>query len=59
MVGYFAGGESFLLRPQIGYTPVTNLKLVTGADLYGGNPNRPLGALKDRSHAFFEAKYVF
>lgn len=59
MVGYFASGESFLIRPQVGYTPFTNMKLITGADLYGGNPDRPLGALRSRSHLFFEAKYVF
>jgi hypothetical protein len=59
MVGYFAGGESFLLRPQVGYTPVTNLKFIGGADLYGGNEARPLGALRSRSHVFLEAKYVF
>ena len=59
LLGYFGGGQDHLLRPQIGYTPVTNLKLQAGLDLYGGAESRPLGALHDRSDAFFEAKYQF
>jgi hypothetical protein len=59
MFGYFGGGENYLLRPQIGYTPITNLKLTTGMDYYGGNESKPLGALHDKSHGFLEAKYVF
>ncbi|NDG84058.1 MAG: hypothetical protein EBX52_03350 [Proteobacteria bacterium] len=59
LIGYFGYGQDFLLRPQMGYTPVTNLKLTLGADLYGGNVSRPLGALRDRSHVFFETRYLF
>ena len=59
LIGYFGYGQDFLLRPQIGYTPVTNLKLTLGADFYGGNASRPLGALRDRSHAFFETRCLF
>jgi hypothetical protein len=43
----------------VSYTPVTNLKLSAGADWYGGNSNRPLGALRDRSDAFFETRWMF
>jgi len=59
LIGYFSQGQDYLLRPQLGYTPVTNLKFTLGADLYGGDQSRPLGALRDRTHAFFEGKYVF
>jgi hypothetical protein len=59
LVGYFANGNDYLLRPQITYKPIDSIRLVAGADLYGGEDTRPLGALKDRSVAFFEAKYSF
>ncbi len=59
LIGYFANGQDYLIRPQIGYTPVTNLKLLAGADIYGGNESRPLGALRARSHVFFETRYLF
>ena len=59
LIGYFSQGQDYLVRPQLGYTPVTNLKLTLGADIYGGDPTRPLGALRDRTHGFFEAKYLF
>lgn len=58
-VGYFSNGQDYLVRPQIGYKPMDNVRLVAGADLYGGQAERPLGALKDRSVGFFEAKYSF
>ncbi len=59
MLGWFGSGQDYLLRPQVGYTPITNLKLQAGMDYYGGAPNTTLGALKTLSDAFFEAKYVF
>jgi hypothetical protein len=59
LIGYFSQGQDYLLRPQLGYTPITNLKFTLGADIYGGDESRPLGALRDRTHAFFEGKYVF
>ncbi len=59
LVGYFAIGQDFLLRPQVGYTPYSNLKLMAGMDLYGGDTSGPLGALHAQSDAFFEAKYLF
>ncbi|NDF15037.1 hypothetical protein EB061_06905 [bacterium] len=59
LIGYFSQGQDFLLRPQIAYVPMTNLKLTAGADWYGGNPERPLGALRERSDLFFEARWLF
>lgn len=59
LLGYFGGGQDFLLRRQLGYTPTQNLKLQIGFDLYGGNESRPLGALHNRSDAFFEGRYLF
>jgi len=59
LIGYFSQGQDYLFRPQVGYTPLTNLKFTLGADLYGGDPGRPLGALRDRTHVFIEGKYVF
>ena len=59
LVGYFSDGTDFLLRPQVGFTPIEGLKLLTGLDLYGGNEIRPLGSLHSQSDAFFEAKYLF
>lgn len=58
-VGYFQAGEDFLLRPEIGYSPFTDFKLLAGMDYYGGNASRPLGALSQLSDLFLEAKYVF
>ena len=59
LIGYFGYGQDFLLRPQLGYSPLSNLKFTLGADVYGGNDSRPLGALKNRSHGFFEARSIF
>jgi hypothetical protein len=59
LVGYFANGKDYLFRPQVTYRPQDDLRLAAGADLYGGDDSRPLGALKARSAAFFEAKYSF
>ena len=59
LVGYFANGSDYLIRPQVSYRPLDDVRLVAGADLYGGEESRPLGALKDRSVGFFEAKYSF
>jgi hypothetical protein len=59
LIGYFGYGQDFLLRPQMGYTPISNLKFTLGADVYGGNETRPLGALRNRSHGFFETRYLF
>ncbi len=59
LVGYFSDGTDFLLRPQVGFTPIEGFKLLTGMDLYGGDQSRPLGSLHANSDAFFEAKYLF
>jgi hypothetical protein len=59
LVGYFMNGQDYLVRPQVSFKPMNNVRLMAGADLYGGEEGRPLGALKDRSVGFFEAKYVF
>ena len=59
LIGYFANGQDFLLRPQMGYKPIDNLKFTLGIDLYGGEASRPLGALHDQSAWFFEGKYTF
>jgi hypothetical protein len=59
LIGYFGYGQDFLLRPQVAYAPISNLKFTLGADVYGGNDSRPLGALKNRSHGFFETRYLF
>ena len=59
LIGWFGSGKDFLFRPQAGWTPATNWKLSLGADFYGGDPSRPLGALSSRSDAFFEAKRMF
>jgi hypothetical protein len=59
IVGYFANGSDYLVRPQVGFTPVDNLKLLAGFDLYGGDPTTTLGSLHNRSDGFFEAKYIF
>jgi hypothetical protein len=59
IVGYFAKGYDYLVRPQVGYKPAEGWKLTAGADLYGGNESRPLGALKNNSSLFFEGRYVF
>ncbi len=59
MVGYFAEGQDYLLRPEVGYTPIDNLKFLMGLDLYGGDSTRPLGVLHERSDLFVEGKYIF
>jgi hypothetical protein len=59
IVGYFAGGSDYLVRPQVGFTPIDNLKLLAGLDLYGGDPTTTLGSLHSQSDGFFEAKYIF
>jgi hypothetical protein len=59
LVGYFAKGYDYLLRPQVSYKPGEGWKLMAGADLYGGNESRPLGALRNNSSLFLEGRYVF
>ena len=59
LLGYFSTNQDYLLRPEIAYKIMDNAKLTLGADLYGGSANRPLGALKSKSVAFFEAKILF
>lgn len=59
LVGYFSEGNDYLLRPQIGYQLIENLRLLAGGDFYGGDESRPLGALRNNSDLFFEARYLF
>ncbi len=59
LVGYFAKGYDYLLRPQVSFKPAEGWKLMAGADLYGGNESRPLGALRNNSSLFLEGRYVF
>jgi hypothetical protein len=58
LIGYFTSND-FLFRPQVSYKVREGLKLMLGADLYGGSPGQTFGALKDDSDVFFEAKYLF
>jgi len=59
LIGYFAQGQDYLLRPQVSYKLVEGFKLLAGGEFYGGDESRPLGALKKNSSVFFEGKYVF
>jgi len=59
LVGYFAKGYDYLLRPQLSFKPAEGWKLLAGADLYGGNESRPLGALRNNSSLFLEGRYIF
>jgi hypothetical protein len=59
LVGYFAQGYDFLLRPQLSYQPAEGWKWTAGADWYGGNESRPLGALAKNSSLFLEGRYLF
>ncbi len=59
LIGYFASGQDFLLRPELGYKFFDSLRLLAGIDQYGGEASRPLGALKNQSDVFFEGKYTF
>ncbi len=59
LIGYFAQGQDYLLRPQVTYKPYEGIRLIAGADLYGGDESRPLGALKLNSSIFFEGRYLF
>jgi hypothetical protein len=59
LVGYFSQGNDYLLRPQISFQGIENLRLLIGGDFYGGDETRPLGALKNNSALFFEARYLF
>lgn len=59
LVGYFAEGQDYLLRPQVTFKPMEGLKLLAGADLYGGEETRPLGSLHLNSTLFFEGRYLF
>ncbi|MBS1959798.1 MAG: hypothetical protein JST80_10025 [Bdellovibrionales bacterium] len=59
LVGYLESDSHYLLRTNVGYKVIEDLKLMAGADIYGGNENKTFGALKDRSAVFFEGKYLF
>jgi hypothetical protein len=59
LIGYFAQGQDYLLRPQVTFKPFEGMKLIAGADLYGGEESRPLGALRLNSSIFFEGRYLF
>ena len=58
-VGYVGSGSDFVTRPQISYKPFEGFKLTAGAEIYGGDPSRPLGSLKNFSTAYLEGKWVF
>lgn len=59
IIGYFTGNQDFLMRPELGFNPFENFKMLLGFDLYGGNPSGTLGSLQSKSDAFFEGKYLF
>lgn len=69
LVGYFwrqktASSNSseqgdYLLKPQVTYQPKDSLKLTLGMDLYGGDKNKTLGAMRDFSSVYFESKFMF
>jgi hypothetical protein len=59
LVGYFTEEAGYLFRPSIGYKPLDDLKLTAGAEIYGGDPEQTLGALRDRSAMFGEVKYFW
>jgi hypothetical protein len=59
LIGYLESDSHYLFRTNIGYKIIEDLKVMVGADIYGGNPNKTFGALKDRSAFFFEGKYFF
>ncbi|MBK9294966.1 MAG: hypothetical protein IPM57_11105 [Oligoflexia bacterium] len=52
-------GADYLLRPQVKYKPIDNLKLTVGSDYYGGDQTKPLGSLKAYNSIYFEAQYYF
>ncbi len=54
----FAGGD-YLIKPQVTYRPVDNLRFIVGADQYGGDLNKPLGSLRAYNSIYFEGKYFF
>lgn len=59
LVGYFAQGQDYLLRPQVSYKAMEGLRLLAGGEFYGGEQSRPLGALYKNSAVFFEGRYLF
>jgi len=58
-VGYVGSGSDFVTRPQVSYKPAEGFKLTAGAEIYGGDPNRPLSSNKNFSTVYFEGKWVF
>lgn len=64
LVGYlfgqdFANRGDYLLRPQINYLPIENWKFTLGAEIYGGDRDKTLGAMRDFSSVFLEGKWNF
>jgi hypothetical protein len=59
LIGYLAVSSHYLVRPALAYRPIDDLKLSAGAEIYGGDRTKTLGALQDRSVMFGEIKYYF
>jgi hypothetical protein len=58
-IGYVFGGSDYLFRPRLHYRWSDALRLTTGADVYGGDRNRPLGALYSISALYLQAMMFF
>lgn len=52
-------GADFLLRPKLAYHVTDAIRLTLGADVYVGDSDTPLGALRPYSAVFTEAKLSF
>lgn len=57
-IGNFDSSDYFF-QPKVSWMKIENVKMTLGADLYGGESNRPFGALSGYNAVFFDAKYFF
>lgn len=52
-------GSDYLVRPLVGWRPSEAVAVQVGAEIYGGHPSRPLGALHPFGGVFSQVSFTF
>jgi hypothetical protein len=53
------GGGGAMIRPRLAWTPVRNLSIAFGADIFNGDRNGAFGRYADKDRAYTEIRYSF
>ena len=53
------GGGGAMIRPRLTWTPVRNLSIAFGADIFNGDRNGLFGRYADKDRGYTEVRYSF